>query len=243
MVGDCFWKISSCCRCLRTNERKLCVYLFFSLYLCFKWCVRKTWTAQLWLFMWMRSTANPAMARNMGQKAMATEVELARWVWIRERVLESSLKCEKNNFLLSLTAETFRYITKNSIIKTKTNILCMFDLPHDIIKHTKPLQVLYLKLKWQMSTRKEIHWFFFFLIPYEKLSPPPSPSPSFSSNGRQAPHRPTNNPNSSKFAQKAGGSDVCPRCGKTVYAAEKVIGGGNVRKRKAAVSMCSLVSK
>lgn len=172
MVGDCFWKISSCCRCLRTNERKLCVYLFFSLYLCFKWCVRKTWTAQLWLFMWMRSTANPAMARNMGQKAMATEVELARWVWIRERVLESSLKCEKNNFLLSLTAETFRYITKNSIIKTKTNILCMFDLPHDIIKHTKPLQVLYLKLKWQMSTRKEIHWFF-FLIPYEKLSPPP----------------------------------------------------------------------
>lgn len=66
---------------------------------------------------------------------------------------------------------------------------------------------------------------------------------SFFSNGRQAPHRPTNNPNSSKFAQKAGGSDVCPRCGKTVYAAEKVIGGGNVRKRKAAVSMCSLVSK
>uniref|UniRef100_A0A3Q4GPJ9 Cysteine and glycine-rich protein 1 n=1 Tax=Neolamprologus brichardi TaxID=32507 RepID=A0A3Q4GPJ9_NEOBR len=29
------------------------------------------------------------------------------------------------------------------------------------------------------------------------------------------------------FAQKAGGSDVCPRCGKTVYAAEKVVGGGN----------------
>lgn len=49
--------------------------------------------------------------------------------------------------------------------------------------------------------------------------------------GRQAPHRPTNNPNSSKFAQKAGGSDVCPRCGKTVYAAEKVVGGGNVRKK------------
>ncbi|KAG7226783.1 hypothetical protein INR49_014132 [Caranx melampygus] len=43
----------------------------------------------------------------------------------------------------------------------------------------------------------------------------------------QAPHRPTNNPNPSKFAQKAGGSDACPRCGKTVYAAEKVIGGGN----------------
>lgn len=46
---------------------------------------------------------------------------------------------------------------------------------------------------------------------------------------RQSPHRPTNNPNASKFAQKAAGSDVCPRCGKTVYAAEKVIGAGNVR--------------
>ncbi|KAF3856659.1 hypothetical protein F7725_017382 [Dissostichus mawsoni] len=43
----------------------------------------------------------------------------------------------------------------------------------------------------------------------------------------QAPHRPTTNPNASKFAQKQGGSDVCPRCGKTVYAAEKVVGGGN----------------
>lgn len=46
---------------------------------------------------------------------------------------------------------------------------------------------------------------------------------------RQSPHRPTNNPNASKFAQKASGSDVCPRCEKTVYAAEKVIGAGNVR--------------
>ncbi|KAI3369825.1 hypothetical protein L3Q82_024654 [Scortum barcoo] len=43
----------------------------------------------------------------------------------------------------------------------------------------------------------------------------------------QSPHRPTNNPNASKFAQQAAGSDVCPRCGRTVYAAEKVIGGGN----------------
>ncbi|KAK2885873.1 hypothetical protein Q8A67_016710 [Cirrhinus molitorella] len=40
-------------------------------------------------------------------------------------------------------------------------------------------------------------------------------------------HQPTNNPNTSKFAQKFGGSDVCPRCGKAVYAAEKVIGAGN----------------
>uniref|UniRef100_A0A3B1K6S7 Cysteine and glycine-rich protein 1 n=1 Tax=Astyanax mexicanus TaxID=7994 RepID=A0A3B1K6S7_ASTMX len=43
----------------------------------------------------------------------------------------------------------------------------------------------------------------------------------------QGPHRPTNNPNASKFAQKFGGSDVCPRCGKSVYAAEKVVGAGN----------------
>lgn len=45
---------------------------------------------------------------------------------------------------------------------------------------------------------------------------------------RQAPHQPTNNPNASKFAQKFGSSDVCPRCGKAVYAAEKVVGAGNV---------------
>ncbi|KAI2663908.1 Cysteine and glycine-rich protein 2 [Labeo rohita] len=43
----------------------------------------------------------------------------------------------------------------------------------------------------------------------------------------QTSHRPTNNPNPSKFAQKLGGSDVCPRCGTAVYAAEKVVGGGN----------------
>ncbi|XP_035251520.1 cysteine and glycine-rich protein 3 [Anguilla anguilla] len=40
------------------------------------------------------------------------------------------------------------------------------------------------------------------------------------------PHRPSSSPNSSKFAQKFGGSDRCPRCSKTVYAAEKVMGGG-----------------
>lgn len=44
------------------------------------------------------------------------------------------------------------------------------------------------------------------------------------------PHCPTNNPNPSKLAQKFGGSDKCPRCGKAVYAAEKVIGAGSVRK-------------
>ncbi|XP_057686123.1 cysteine and glycine-rich protein 1a [Corythoichthys intestinalis] len=42
-----------------------------------------------------------------------------------------------------------------------------------------------------------------------------------------APHRSTTNPNPSKFAQKFGGSEKCPRCGKAVYAAEKVIGAGS----------------
>ena len=45
---------------------------------------------------------------------------------------------------------------------------------------------------------------------------------------RQGERRPTTNPNPSKLAQKFGGSDSCPRCGKAVYAAEKVIGAGNV---------------
>lgn len=47
---------------------------------------------------------------------------------------------------------------------------------------------------------------------------------------RPAPHRPTTNPNTSKIAQTFGGADMCPRCGKAVYAAEKVIGAGSVRK-------------
>uniref|UniRef100_A0AC11CEU7 Cysteine and glycine rich protein 1 n=1 Tax=Ovis aries TaxID=9940 RepID=A0AC11CEU7_SHEEP len=41
-------------------------------------------------------------------------------------------------------------------------------------------------------------------------------------------HRPTTNPNTSKFAQKIGGSERCPRCSQAVYAAEKVIGAGKV---------------
>lgn len=61
--------------------------------------------------------------------------------------------------------------------------------------------------------------------------------PAFPSLYRQAAHQPTNNPNTSKFAQKAGGSDMCPRCGKTVYAAEKVIGGGNVSGSKTVYSI------
>uniref|UniRef100_A0A8C9XWJ6 Cysteine and glycine-rich protein 2 n=1 Tax=Sander lucioperca TaxID=283035 RepID=A0A8C9XWJ6_SANLU len=39
-------------------------------------------------------------------------------------------------------------------------------------------------------------------------------------------HRPTTNPNPSKFAQKFGGSDKCARCGDSVYAAEKIMGAG-----------------
>lgn len=40
------------------------------------------------------------------------------------------------------------------------------------------------------------------------------------------PHRPTANLNTSKYAQKYGGAEKCPRCGGPVYAAEKVIGAG-----------------
>ncbi|XP_062919204.1 cysteine and glycine-rich protein 3 isoform X1 [Mobula hypostoma] len=36
------------------------------------------------------------------------------------------------------------------------------------------------------------------------------------------------NPSSSKFAHKFGGADKCPRCNQSVYAAEKVIGGGKL---------------
>lgn len=42
-------------------------------------------------------------------------------------------------------------------------------------------------------------------------------------------HRPTTNPNPSKFAQKFGGSEKCARCGDSVYAAEKIVGAGKVR--------------
>uniref|UniRef100_A0A8C6QRI1 Cysteine and glycine-rich protein 2 n=1 Tax=Nannospalax galili TaxID=1026970 RepID=A0A8C6QRI1_NANGA len=40
------------------------------------------------------------------------------------------------------------------------------------------------------------------------------------------PHRPTTNPNTSKFAQKYGGAEKCSRCGDSVYAAEKIVGAG-----------------
>jgi len=43
------------------------------------------------------------------------------------------------------------------------------------------------------------------------------------------PHRPTTNPNTSKFAQKYGGAEKCSRCGDSVYAAEKIIGAGKVK--------------
>lgn len=43
------------------------------------------------------------------------------------------------------------------------------------------------------------------------------------------PHRPTTNPNPSKFAQKFGGVEKCSRCGDSVYAAEKIMGAGKVR--------------
>lgn len=62
----------------------------------------------------------------------------------------------------------------------------------------------------------------FFFLPYLPIRP--------------GPHRPTTNPNPSKLAQKFGGSDKCPRCGKSVYAAEKVMGAGSVSKTQAYMS-------
>ncbi|MGH0145211.1 UNVERIFIED_CONTAM: hypothetical protein FKN15_059159 [Acipenser sinensis] len=41
-------------------------------------------------------------------------------------------------------------------------------------------------------------------------------------------HKPTTNPNASKFAQKFGGAEKCPRCGDSVYAAEKIVGAGKL---------------
>lgn len=64
--------------------------------------------------------------------------------------------------------------------------------------------------------------------------PPPSAAPEHLclvfplSHDRSQSHRPTTNPNPSKFAQKFGGSEKCARCGDSVYAAEKIMGAGKV---------------
>lgn len=67
--------------------------------------------------MWMRSTVNPATARNTGLKAMVMEEVPALWVWTREKDLESSLKREqnsnsssKNTFFLSVCAPLIYFI-------------------------------------------------------------------------------------------------------------------------------------
>nr|XP_054092346.1 cysteine and glycine-rich protein 2-like [Callithrix jacchus] len=49
---------------------------------------------------------------------------------------------------------------------------------------------------------------------------------SWASSQSVQPHRPTTNPNISKFAQKYGGAETCSRCGDFVYTAEKIIGAG-----------------
>lgn len=78
---------------------------------------------------------------------------------------------------------------------------------------------------WRVSKHKQ-KYFYHFLRAFIKVCLSLSPFV------RPAPHRPTTNPNPSKLAQKFGGSEKCPRCGKAVYAAEKVIGAGSVRKKK-----------
>lgn len=60
----------------------------------FKWSARRTWTARRWPFMWTRSTASHATARNMGLKATASGAEPALWAWTAEKDLESSLNRE-----------------------------------------------------------------------------------------------------------------------------------------------------
>ncbi|KAG7283434.1 hypothetical protein CRUP_031487 [Coryphaenoides rupestris] len=59
---------------------------------------------------------------------------------------------------------------------------------------------------------------------------------------RAAPHQATTNQNQSPLAQKFGGTDKCPRCGKAVYAAEKVIGAGSAW-HKSGCFRCALCGK
>lgn len=167
--------------------------------------------------MQMRSTANRAMARNMGPRATASEAEPALWVWTQEKDLESSLKGE-----LLLCSGGYNYMLQiNGAFHASKR------------KKNKLLHVLDQKPQLRDQTKNEPHiWnasdFIRQLLSSVDLTSRPSSNCACFLD-RQSPHRPTNNPNASKFAQKAAGSDVCPRCGKTVYAAEKVIGAGNVR--------------
>ncbi|NXU61146.1 CSRP3 protein, partial [Horornis vulcanius] len=51
---------------------------------------------------------------------------------------------------------------------------------------------------------------------------------NFCFRGSPKPARPSTPTNASKFAKKMVDVDKCPRCGKSVYAAEKIMGGGKV---------------
>uniref|UniRef100_UPI00398E8E9D cysteine and glycine-rich protein 3 isoform X2 n=1 Tax=Pristiophorus japonicus TaxID=55135 RepID=UPI00398E8E9D len=51
----------------------------------------------------------------------------------------------------------------------------------------------------------------------------------------EAKPRQSASPKSSKLAQKFGGAEKCPRCSQSVYAAEKVIGGGKENWQKISI--------
>uniref|UniRef100_A0A803VJ69 Cysteine and glycine rich protein 3 n=1 Tax=Ficedula albicollis TaxID=59894 RepID=A0A803VJ69_FICAL len=53
--------------------------------------------------------------------------------------------------------------------------------------------------------------------------------------GSPKPARPSTPTNASKFAKKMVDVEKCPRCGKSVYAAEKIMGGGKFAMQKISV--------
>lgn len=59
-----------------------------------QWCVGRIWTAQLLLFIWMKSTAKHAMVRSMGQKATVMAREQEPSAWTKASPWELNMKSE-----------------------------------------------------------------------------------------------------------------------------------------------------